>query len=103
MKKILILALLVPTIALAEEPSTECPGTMQALSAPEITWSIDYPEGPGWLPLGTGEMGFEAQSCLEISSALVSFAVACPMYALAETEYSDDTGAYKFIDVCPLE
>lgn len=103
MKKILVLALLVPTIALAEEPSTECPSSMQALSAPEITWSIDWPDGSGWIPLGTGTLGFEGQSCLEISSGLVSYMVACPMYALAETEYSDDTGAYNFMDVCPLE
>ncbi|MBR2393393.1 MAG: hypothetical protein IKB05_02800 [Alphaproteobacteria bacterium] len=103
MKKFLILALLVPTIALAEEPTTECPGSMQALSAPEITWSTSKTYDQGWIPLGTGTLGFEGQSCLEISSNLVSYAVACPMYALAETEYSDDTGAYNFIDVCPLE
>ncbi len=103
MKKFLILALLVPTIALAEEPSTNCSGLLQPLRAPEITWSKRDMRGPGWIPLGPGEMGLEGQSCLEISSSLVAYVVACPMYALADTEYSDDTGAYNFIDVCPLE
>ena len=85
------LLLLIPSTVYAAEPSTSCPSGYVAIEE-EYMDIADGSCPTGYTSAGT------ADSCL-ISSPDGS----CIMYAPANTEYSDDVGAYKFIVDCPME
>ena len=85
------LLLLIPSTVYAAEPSTSCPSGYVAIEE-EYMDIADGSCPSGYTSAGT------ADSCL-ISSPDGS----CIMYAPANTEYSDDVGAYKFIVDCPME
>ncbi len=85
------LLLLIPSTVYAAEPSTSCPSGYVAIEE-EYMDIADGSCPSGYTSAGT------ADSCL-ISSPAGS----CIMYAPANTEYSDDVGAYKFIVDCPME
>ena len=84
------LLLLIPSTVYAAEPSTSCPSGYVAIEE-EYMDIADGSCPSGYTSAGT------ADSCL-ISSPAGS----CIMYAPANTEYSDDVGAYKFIVDSPL-
>ena len=92
MKRIFILFFAIaPCASFAVAPSTSCPSGYVAV----VEEYMDIADGScpsGYTSVGT------ADSCLV---ALPSGA--CIMYAPANTEYSDDVGAYKFIVDCPME
>ncbi len=92
MKQIFILILVIAPIgAFAAEPSTSCPYHYTAVYEEYMTIAEDLCPAR-YTSVGT------ADSCL-VSSPSDS----CIMYAPANTEYSDDVGAYKFIVDCPME
>ena len=92
MKRIFILIMaIVPCASFAVEPSTSCPSGYVAV----VEEYMDIADS--FCPSGYTSAG-AADSCL-ISSPDGS----CIMYAPANTEYSDDVGAYKFIVDCPME
>lgn len=91
MKRIFIICfVMVPVVANAAEPSISCPtGYVRVL---ETAMSISN----GACPVGTISVG-TAETCLVSSPA-----GSCMMYAPAETEYTDETGTYKYTGACPL-
>ena len=93
MKRIFILAVLImPNIALAYEPSTECPTGFNIVN------NYDTILVNTTCPAGYTEMYIAITSCLEDG-----YSDSCFMYAPANTPYTDNTGTYEFVEACPLE
>lgn len=91
MKHLFILGVvLMPTLIHAAAPSTSCPAGFVAVDEPYITLEKDSCP-TGYTAVGT------ASSCLVSSPQEV-----CMMYAPADTSYSDSTGSYTYVSICPL-
>jgi len=91
MKRVFIVcSLLMPIMANAAAPATSCPAGFVAINEAYLTIAN------GACPVGTISVG-TAETCLVSSPA-----GSCMMYAPAETEYTDETGTYKYTGACPL-
>ncbi len=92
MKRIIIIcSVLIPGVVNAAAPSTSCPAGYVAVDERYLTIANDA------CPAGTTRVG-TAESCLSQAPA-----GSCMMYAPVATEYTDETGAYQFTEICPLE
>ncbi len=77
----------------AAPPSENCPNGMIKTENNLLTIAADTCP-TGYTAIGQGA----ATSCL----ATTSSAVKCAMFAPQNTPYSDNTGTYEYISICPL-
>ena len=86
----LLVGIIVSTSAMAAAPGTSCPSGYVAINETAMIVA------DGACPTGYRSVG-DAVSCLLPTPAGV-----CMMFAPADTAYSDDTGVWRFEDICPL-
>lgn len=90
MKRIIILYMFLPVLAIAATPSTECPTGYVMVNKAGTTIATECPSG--YIEVGT------ANSCL-VSNPSYN----CIMYAPVGMSFTDEIGTYEFTDVCAMK
>lgn len=96
LKQIIITTIicLFPIYVNCAEPSTQCPSGYRTVKNDYITISdTGCPTGYNSI-----QSAYSDDSCLSDTHGNL-----CLMYAPANTEYTDTSGTYEFISICPLE